>query len=77
MLGKLKEKISLDIIMLYLSKASGALTGFIFIPIYSSLLGPENFGVIAIILSIQAFALMMDFGMSTYISTLFPSKFEK
>ena len=29
MLGKLKEKISLDIIMLYLSKASGALTSFI------------------------------------------------
>lgn len=73
MLEKLRDKSSLDIVMLYLGKASGALTGFIFIPIYSSLLGPENFGVVAIILSIQAFALMMDFGMSTYISTLFPA----
>jgi O-antigen/teichoic acid export membrane protein len=57
-----------NIAMLYAGKTSGVLVAFVFLPLYSRLLGPEQFGVVAVILSLQALLLMMDLGMSTLAS---------
>jgi O-antigen/teichoic acid export membrane protein len=54
--------------MLYAGKTSGVLVAFVFLPLYSHLLGHEQFGVVAVILSLQALLLMMDLGMSTLVS---------
>jgi O-antigen/teichoic acid export membrane protein len=54
--------------MLYAGKTSGVLVAFVFLPLYSRLLGPEQFGVVAVILSLQALLMMLDLGMSTLVS---------
>lgn len=54
--------------MLYAGKTSGLLVAFIFLPYYSRILGSEQFGVVAIILSLQALLMMLDLGMSTLVS---------
>ncbi|NMX38290.1 hypothetical protein HBO34_10425 [Pseudomonas veronii] len=41
------------------------LVAFLFLPLYSHLLGSSQFGVVAVILSLQALLVMMDLGMST------------
>ncbi|MGR5437916.1 hypothetical protein ACPV5C_28330, partial [Vibrio owensii] len=43
------------------------LVGFIFLPFYRHHLGPEQFGVVAVILSLQNLLIMLDLGMSTLI----------
>lgn len=53
---------------LYAGKTAGILVAFIFLPLYSRLLGPEQFGAVAVILSLQALLVMLDLGMSTLIS---------
>ena len=53
---------------LYAGKTAGILVAFIFFPLYSRLLGPEQFGAVAVILSLQALLVMLDLGMSTMIS---------
>lgn len=57
-----------DLLTLFAGKFSGVVVGLIFLPLYNKTLGTEQFGIIAVILSIQAFALMMDLGMSTLIT---------
>lgn len=57
-----------NIAMLYASKTSGVLVVFFFLPLYSRLLGAEQFGIVAVILSLQALLVMMDLGMSTLVS---------
>lgn len=54
--------------MLYAGKTSGVLVAFLFLPLYSRLLGAEQFGMVAVILSLQALLVMMDLGMSTLVS---------
>lgn len=54
--------------MLYAGKTSGMLVAFIFLPLYNRLLGAEQFGVVAVILSMQALLVMLDLGMSTLVS---------
>lgn len=54
--------------MLYAGKTSGLLVAFIFLPLYSRLLGPVQFGMVAVILSMQALLMMLDLGMSTIVS---------
>ena len=54
--------------MLYAGKTSGVLVAFFFLPLYSRLLGVEQFGIVAVILSLQALLVMMDLGMSTLVS---------
>lgn len=54
--------------MLYAGRISGVLVAFFFMPLYNRLLGPEQFGVVAVILSLQALLMMMDLGMSTLLS---------
>ena len=50
------------IVALFFSKTGAVLVGTLFIPLYNAKMGDEAFGGVAIILSIQAFALMVDFG---------------
>ncbi|MEH3124147.1 MAG: oligosaccharide flippase family protein [Sphingomonas phyllosphaerae] len=57
-----------DLISLFVGRIGGIFVTLLFIPIYSRLLGPEQFGAVAIILSLQAFFLMSDLGLATLIS---------
>lgn len=57
----------LGLLMLYLGKSSGIIVNLIFIPFYSQALGREQFGSVAVILSLQALLMTLDLGMSTLI----------
>ncbi|MGY2171678.1 lipopolysaccharide biosynthesis protein [Pseudomonas gingeri] len=57
----------ISMLMLYAGKVSGLLVVFLFLPFYNKLLGAEQFGAVAVILSFQALSVMMDFGLSTMI----------
>jgi O-antigen/teichoic acid export membrane protein len=54
--------------MLYAGKTSGVLVALVFLPLYNRLLGAEQFGMVAVILSLQALLMMLDLGMSTLVS---------
>jgi O-antigen/teichoic acid export membrane protein len=56
-----------QLLALFLSKTGAVIVGILFLPLYHQRLGPAAFGVVAVILSIQAFALMVDFGMSVLV----------
>lgn len=64
---KSRSRNLLDMAMLFVGKTGAILVGIFFLPIYHTQLGNDAFGVVAIILSIQAFALMADFGMVTLV----------
>ncbi len=68
MQNKINIKKIFDIIFLYGGKSGGVIVGLFVVPLYYKLLGPDIFGVIAIILSVQSFLMMMDFGTSTIVS---------
>lgn len=57
----------LDLAMLYASKSGAVLVGIFILPLFQKLLGPEAFGVVAVILSLQAFLIAMDLGMSAIV----------
>lgn len=54
--------------LLYAGRVSGIVVALFFMPAYSRLLGPGQFGVVAVILSLQAMLLMMDLGVSVLVS---------
>ena len=54
--------------LILFSKLGGMIATILFLPEYQRLLGEKIFGLVAIILSIQAFALVVDFGFSTLIN---------
>lgn len=54
--------------MLYVGRVVGAAANFAFLPVYSQALGPETFGIVAVVLSMQAMALMLDIGVSSYVA---------
>ena len=58
----------LRVLALFLSKSGAVIVGIIFLPLYHQLLGTELFGIVAVILSLQAFAVMVDFGMSVLVA---------
>jgi O-antigen/teichoic acid export membrane protein len=58
----------LDLAMLFFSKTGAIVVGVLFLPTYHERLGNEAFSAVAVILSIQAFAVMIDLGMSTLVS---------
>ncbi|MBM5573553.1 lipopolysaccharide biosynthesis protein [Deefgea sp. CFH1-16] len=62
-----RRKGLVDLVMLFFSKAGGVLVGVVFLPLYSKLLGVDQFSVLVVILSIQALLLMLDFGMATIV----------
>lgn len=57
-----------DVLSLFAGRIGGILVTLFFIPQYSRLLGAEDFGGVAVILSLQAFFLMSDLGLATLIS---------
>lgn len=59
----------INIITLYAGRFSNALAALFLLPIYSSALGNQDFGILTVILSLQAFAVMLDFGLGTFLTT--------
>ncbi len=57
-----------DVFSLFAGRIGGILVTLFFIPQYNLLLGAEEFGGVAVILSLQAFFLMSDLGLATLIS---------
>lgn len=57
-----------NILANYAGQAWVALMGVAFVPLYLRLLGPERFGMIAFMLSLQAISLILDFGVSVFLS---------
>lgn len=57
----------IDMAMLYASKAGAVIVGVLILPQFNLLLGPEQFGVVAVIFSLQALLLILDLGMSTIV----------
>jgi O-antigen/teichoic acid export membrane protein len=53
--------------MLFISKVGGVLVVLLFMPLFYRLLGAEQFGVVAVVLSLQALLVMLDLGMSTMV----------
>jgi O-antigen/teichoic acid export membrane protein len=56
------------LVMLYGGKAAGIVVAFVFLPLYSRLLGTQQFGIVAVLLSLQALLLTLQLGMSTLLS---------
>lgn len=57
----------IDLGLLYVSKSGAILVGLLILPFFNSQLGPDLFGLVALILSLQAFLLFVDFGMATMV----------
>lgn len=57
-----------DIVAVFASRIGGIIVSLIFIPIYMRLLSPAEFGVIALLLSLQAFFLVSDLGLATVLA---------
>jgi O-antigen/teichoic acid export membrane protein len=62
-----RSRAAFSMLMLYAGKTSGILVNLVFLPIYSLKLGPEEFGIVAVILSLQALLMMLDLGVSTVV----------
>lgn len=64
---RLRSSVIGNMLMLYAGKTSSLVVAFVFLPLYNRLLGPEQFGIVAVILSLQALLVMMDLGVSTLV----------
>lgn len=53
--------------LLYASKSGAIVVGLLILPLFNRLLGQELFGLVALIFSLQAFLVVLDFGMSTMV----------
>lgn len=58
----------IDLASLFVGRIGGILVTLLFIPQYSRLLGPDVFGAVSVVLSLQAFFLVSDLGLATLIS---------
>ena len=68
LLRKLNLKtLGLDLLFLYVGKSGSVVVGIFVLPLYQKIMGPSSFGVVALLLSIQAFLLMVDLGASTVV----------
>ncbi len=56
-----------NLALLYASKSGAVVVGLLILPLFNKWLGPEQFGVVALIFSLQAFLIVLDFGMSTIV----------
>lgn len=59
----------LDVGMVFSGRLGGVLLNLLFLPLYDALLGPELFGVVAVILSLLSFFMVFDFGAATLVAT--------
>lgn len=66
--SRLGHKAAANMIILFAGRSSAVLVGFVFLPLYSKVLGPEQFGTVAVIMSLQALLVMLDFGMSALVT---------
>lgn len=57
-----------ELATLFLAKFGALIVGVVFLPIYSRQMGADAFGMVAVILSAQAFAILADCGMATLVS---------
>lgn len=64
--GSIKRRL-IDLSLLFASKSGAIIVGLLILPLFNRMLGPNLFGVVALIFSLQAFLLMLDFGMSTMV----------
>lgn len=62
-----KPRSLLDMAMLYASKGGGVVVGVAILPQFNRLLGAQQFGIVAAVLSFQALLLILDLGMSTLV----------
>lgn len=62
-----RARTAINLLLLYASKSGAVIVGVFILPWYQRLLGPEAFGVVATVLSLQAFLLMLDLGTSTLV----------
>jgi O-antigen/teichoic acid export membrane protein len=56
-----------NLLTLYLGKVAGVVVGVLLLPLFVRLLGDRVFGGVAVVLSLQALAVMLDFGFPTLI----------
>ena len=56
------------LVSLYGSRLAGVLVTLIFLPLYARLLGQHDFGLVALLMSVQALMLMLDLGMAALAS---------
>lgn len=56
-----------ELSLLYASKSGGLVVGVLILPWYQKLLGEDEFGAVAVIISLQAFLFMLDLGASTIV----------
>jgi O-antigen/teichoic acid export membrane protein len=61
------KKAAGSMLVLFLGKSAGLFVGLLFLPMYHRYLGAEQFGLVAVVLSLQALLTMMDLGMSTIV----------
>lgn len=54
-----------DLVALLVGRLGGLALNLLFLPLYDAALGPDLFGAVALVLSIQAFFLVFDFGFAS------------
>lgn len=54
-----------DLVALFLGRLGGLALNLLFLPLYDAALGPDLFGAVALVLSIQAFFLVFDLGFAS------------
>lgn len=57
-----------DMLSVFASRFGGIVVSLLFLPIYSRLLSPDAFGLVALLLSIQSFFLVSDLGLATLLA---------
>jgi O-antigen/teichoic acid export membrane protein len=59
---------ALDVAAVFASRLGGIVVSLVFLPIYTRLLSPQEFGAVALLLSLQAFFLVSDLGLATVLA---------
>ncbi len=54
-----------DVVALFVGRLGGLALNLLFLPLYDAALGPGLFGMVALVLSLQAFFLVFDFGFAS------------
>jgi O-antigen/teichoic acid export membrane protein len=58
----------INLFTLYAGKSAGIIVAFVFLPLYSQLLGSSQFGIVAVIFSLQALLMMADLGVAAILN---------
>lgn len=59
-----KRRRLLELALLYASKSGAVIAGVIVLPFFNKMLGPEIFGLVAVVFTLQGFLITLDFGLS-------------